>query len=238
MTNWTERALWGIYIALLIVLLSYTAWAFGQFEPEKFRWLGWVAALAFEGAIAALTWRLKDRIETTPRYSAGWVWGRRFAYQYVNVFGLGLLLAVAVSSLANWSHAVQFGGGFSVYGIPPLVYSLVFGAILPICSLLFANILADTTTAEHQEDEKVRELSGTIRELRGEVRQAEQRAQLAEQRFEAIGDLAILLTSEDKRERILAVHNQWAKLPKRSVALIADASPGYVSDVLSENGNS
>ena len=237
MTNWTERALWGIYIALLVVLLPHTAWAFGQFEPEKFRWLGWVAALAFEGAIAALTWKLKDRIETTPRYTTGWKWGRRFAHQYINVFGLGLLLAVAVSSLANWSHAVKFGGDFSVYGIPPLVYSIVFGAILPVCSLLFANILADTTTTEHQENEKVRELSGTIRELRGEVRQAEQRAKLAEQRFEAIGDLAILLTSEDKRERILAVHNQWEELPKRSVALIAGASPGYVSDVLSENGN-
>ena len=243
MTDWTKRALWGIYIALLVVLLPHTAWAFAQFEPPtKFTLLGgihplgWIAAIAFEGAIAALTWRLKQRLETTPRYTAGWVWGRCFSYQYVNVYGLGLALAIAVSSLANWSHAVQFGNGFAVYGIPPIVYSLVFGAILPICSLLFANILADTTTTEQVESEKVRELSGTIRQLRVEVRAAEDRAQLAEQRFAAIGDLAILLTSDDKRERILAVHNQWSELPQRSVALIADASPAYVSDVLADNG--
>lgn len=242
MNKWTYYALWTIYIALLIVLLPHTAWAFAQFEPDStftflgIHPLGWVAALAFEGAIAALTWRLKQRLETTPIYEGDRKDARRFAYQYVNVYGLGLLLAIAVSSLANWSHAVKFGNGFAVYDIPPEVYSVVFGAILPVCSLLFANILADTTGTEHQESQKVRELSGTIQEMKGQVREAERRARLAEQRFEAIGDLAILLTSDDKRERILAVHNQWAELPKRSVAMIAGASPGYVSDVLSENG--
>lgn len=238
MSTWTNRALWAIYIALLVVLLPHTAWAFGQFEPEGGRWLGWVAAIAFEGAIAALTWRLKQRLETTPRYSKGWLWGRRISYQYANVYGLGLLLAIAVSSLANWSHAVEFGNGFAVYGIPPLVYSVVFGAILPVCSLLFANILADTTGTEQVENEHLKEANATIQELRAQVRAADNRAQLAEQRFAAIGDLAIMLTAEDKRQRILAASQQWPQLPAASIALVADASRSYVSEVLAQaNGN-
>lgn len=48
MNNWTKRALWTIYIALLFVLLPHTAWAFGQFEPEEWRWLGWIHRIITE----------------------------------------------------------------------------------------------------------------------------------------------------------------------------------------------
>jgi len=38
---WTDRILWAIYIALLAVLFPHTAWAFSQFEPEGWDWVGW-----------------------------------------------------------------------------------------------------------------------------------------------------------------------------------------------------
>ena len=61
--NWTNNLLWIIYLALLIVLLPHTAWAFSRFESPAMGWLGiqwglvtaWAAAFAFEAALAALT---------------------------------------------------------------------------------------------------------------------------------------------------------------------------------------
>jgi hypothetical protein len=61
--NWSNMLLWAIYLALLVVLLPHTAWAFGRFESPAVGWLNirWgmvtagAAAFAFEAAIAALT---------------------------------------------------------------------------------------------------------------------------------------------------------------------------------------
>ena len=118
--NWSNTLLWAIYLALLVVLPPHTAWAFGRFEPPDVGWLGirwgmvtaWAAAFAFEAAIAALTHKLAKHIESTPRYSAGRVWLRRITYQYLNAFSAGLLVAVGVSVLANFGHAVEFGQDF------------------------------------------------------------------------------------------------------------------------------
>ena len=40
------------------------------------------------------------------------------------------------------------------------------------------------------------------------------------------------LFAAEKRQRILAVSEQWPRLPASAVAIIADASPSYVSEVL------
>ena len=130
--NWSSILLWIIYLALLAVLLPHTAWAFSRFEPTGLGWLGvpwgmvtaWAAAFAFEAAIAALTHKLAKHIESTPRYTAGRVWLRRISYQYLNAFSAGLLVAVGVSVLANFGHAVEYGRHFAIYGsyrIPPLL---------------------------------------------------------------------------------------------------------------------
>lgn len=229
----TNKLLWIIYIALLGVLLPHTAWAFGQFEPAHMRWLGWVAAIAFEGAIAAFTWRLKENIENTPRHKSAW---RRFRRRYLNIYSAGLVVAIAVSSAANWAHSVEFGASFAVfrdYSVAPILYSLAFGGILPLCSLLFARILADVAPAEHDDDSELAKARATIAEIRSDLRQAEARAATAEQRFAAAGDLVARLMAESKRDRILAAAERWPKLPAASIAVIAESSPSYVSEVLS-----
>jgi hypothetical protein len=157
--NWSNLLLWAIYLALLVVLLPHTAWAFGRFESPAVGWLNtqwgtvraWAAAFAFEAAIAALTHKLAKHIESTPRYSAGRVWLRRISYQYLNAFSAGLSVAVWVSVLANFGHAVEFGQDLAIFGqykVPPLLYSLAFGGILPLVSLMFARILANTGETE------------------------------------------------------------------------------------------
>lgn len=237
--TWTTRLLWIIYLALLGVLLPHTAWAFGQFEPAGWRWLGWVAAIAFEGAIAAFTWRLKEAIESTPNHRS---WRLRFRRRYLNAHAAGLVVAIAVSSAANWAHSVEYGQAFAVfgeYGIPPIIYSLAFGGILPLCSLLFAHILADVGAVEVEEDPALVKARATAAELRKALRQAERQrdeafeaAIAAEQRFDAAGDLFARLMAESKRERILAAAGRWPELPAASIAVIAESSPSYVSEVL------
>lgn len=229
----SKTLLWVIYLALLGVTVPHVAWAFGQFEPVKWAWLGWVGAIAFEGAIAAFTWRLKERIEQTPRYRSG---RKRFRHRYLNIYSLGLLVAIGVSSLANWAHSVEYGRAFAIFGtyaVDPLLYTVAFGAILPACSLLFARILADVRETEHEEDEAVAEAKATARELRRRLKETEERLALAE----GAAKFMLSLQAEEARERILAAATQWPELPQSSVAIIAGASASYASEVLkADNG--
>jgi hypothetical protein len=174
LSNWSTNLLWMIYFALLAVLLPHTAWAFNRFEPQADGWLGvswgvvtaWAGAFAFEAAIAALTHRLAKRIETTPRYSAGHVALRRFSYQYLNAYAAGLFVALGVSALANFAHAVEYGREFAIFGrysIPPLLYSVTFGGSLPLVSLLFARILGDTADAEAASNPELTRAKHTIK---------------------------------------------------------------------------
>lgn len=228
MTQFSTRLVWGVYLALLAVLLPHTAWAFGQFEPAGWTWLGWVAAFAFEAAIAALTWRLKERIEATPKYRAGLIWLRRLHFRYLNVYGLGLIVAIGVSGAANWAHAVEFGRSFAVfarYSVPPVAYSVAFGAILPACSLIFARVLADVQETEHEIDDE-------FAQLRRERRQAERRITELSARLNEAEDVLRIVAGGDKRQRILAIKAQWPALPNSAVAIMAESSPSYVSEVL------
>jgi hypothetical protein len=202
----------------------------------------WAAAFAFEAAIAALTHKLAKHIESTPRYTAGRVWIRRISYQYLNAFSAGLLVAVGVSVLANFGHAVEFGRDFAIFGsynVPPLLYSLAFGGILPLVSLMFARILANTAETEVGANPELTKAKLTIRELRSDLKVAEERvantearANAAEQRFAAAGDLVARLFAEEKRQRILAAAERWPELPASSVAIVAGASASYVTEVL------
>jgi hypothetical protein len=248
--NWSNALLWAIYLSLLAVLLPHTAWAFARFEPPGNGTFGiawgaitaWAAAFAFEAAIAALTHKLAKHIESTPRYTAGRVWLRRISYQYLNAYAVGLLVAVGVSVLANFGHAVEFGRDFAVFGqymIPPLLYSLAFGGILPLVSLMFARILANTVDTEVQANPELAQAKQTIRKLRsdleaaeGHIGDAEARANAAEQRFAAAGDLVVQLFAHEKRQRILAAAERWPELPASSVAIVAGASASYVTEVL------
>lgn len=232
--------LWLVYIALLAVLLPHTAWAFEQFEPAGGRPVAWAAAFAFEAAIAVLTHKLAKHIETTPkRLSAR----AKFGYRYLNAYAVGLVTALGVSVLANLAHAVQFGRQMAIFGDSPVlagVYSVAFGAVLPMVSLLFARVLSNVVESEQDADpELVRvrsEMADVRRQLRDSEQQrrlAEQHAAQAEQRFDAAGELFARLFSDEKRQRILAARASWPELPAASIAIIAAASASYVSEVLS-----
>jgi hypothetical protein len=137
---------------------------------------------------------------------------------------------------------VEYGQSFAIFGeynVSPLVYSLAFGGILPLVSLLFARILADTTDDRTETNNELMQSKLIIRQLRGELKIAEDEVARAEakaiefeQRFAAAGDLMARLFAEEKRQRIEAAAEHWPQLPAASIAIISGASPSYVSEVL------
>lgn len=236
MTDARVRAiLWLSYLFLLAVLLPHTAWAFAEFEqpgPEGLFVAG-AAAVAFEIAIAGLTYRLSRAIEQSRRRRSFW---RRYIVPILNPYSLGLGLALVVSAAANWAHAVEFGRDLAVfdrYGVPPVVYAVLFGGVLPVTSLLFAFVLANDVSADTNPE--LTALRAELAALRRQLRQADQSRQAAEARLGAAGDLVAALTGAEKRARILATRAQWPELPARAVAIIAAASPSYVSEVLNSH---
>lgn len=241
--NLVNKLLWGIYLALLAVLLPHTAWLFGRFEQDGT--IGLIAAVAgafaFEAAIAALTHKLSKHIEQTPKRTKAW---KRFTDRYVNAYSFGLIMSVGVSALANLAHAVEFGRSlviFGAWGIQPVIYQMAFGAILPIVSLVFARVLSNVNESEVDEDpalttanEQIKSVRAELREAKTQLAMAEGRAKEAEARFGAAGDLFRMLMEGEKRERIIAVKRQWPELPLSGVAVLTGSSVSYASEVLSE----
>ena len=125
---------------------------------------------------------------------------------------------------------------------------VTFSGILPLVNLLFAALIADVDDGESAPNPELEKANGTISDLRKQLkeselarRQSEQERQAAEaeklqaeQRFAAIGDLVVKLFAEDKRQRIVAIKAQWPGLPGSAIAIMSEASPSYVSEVLSE----
>jgi uncharacterized membrane protein (DUF485 family) len=252
-SNWINWLLWGIYILLLMVLLPHTAWMFARAEstePGEFgiSWgliTAWSAATVFELVIAAMTHKLSKHISNTPRFASGW---KRFKARYLNAYGAGLSLAWIVSTYANLAHAVEFGQPikiFAAWGLPVWSYSVAFGAILPTASLLFAWVLSSVIEqdgTEHQLNPELDRANMTIRELRERLRSteqerisAEQRANEAEVRFSAAGDMFARLVSTELKERVLFARQRWPELPQSAIAVIAQASPARVSEIIAES---
>ena len=185
----------------------------------------------------------------------------RFSYRYMNGFMFGLIITTCVSGMANLAHAVQFGQSLAIFdslGISANIYSFAFGGVLPLVSLTFANVLSNVVEDEEAPNPLLVKANDVLKESRKQLRDTELRAKaneeefrkqlkdaelrvnaseegkrLAEDRFAAMGDLIRYLFGEDKRQRIIAARKQWPELPNSAIAIIAGASPAYVSETLS-----
>lgn len=245
--DWSDRILWLIYGFLLLVLLPHTAWWFSHGEPtEPWRLLGidtypgqvvaWLAAIVFELLILAMTHKLALHIRLTPNYQD---LKRRARERYLNIYSLGLVVAWIISTMANLSHAVEFARPMKIiqeYSVPVLAYSLAAGAILPTASLIFAWVLSTVAEANSTEGEGAQE----IRELKRELRLSQQALEKAELLLRETerkqeGEFTPLL-SVDKRVRVLFARQKWPELKQKDLAIVTEASPAYVSEVL-RNGD-
>lgn len=183
-----------------------------------------------------------------------------FKARYINSFTFGLFITTCVSGMANLAHAVQFGQTLTIFarlGIDANIYSFAFGGVLPLVSLTFANVLSNVVEDEEAPNPLLVKANEDLKDVRKQLREtelrakaseeelrkqlaateqrvndSEERAKIAEDRFFAMGDMIRYLFGEDKRQRIVAARKQWPELPNSAIAIIAGASPAYVSETL------
>ncbi len=228
---------WAVYIAFLFVLWPQAAWTIGQFQDEQAtQWtilgvtaspLAWLLSGVFEAMIAIVTHKLNEHWKEMPhRYKADDMRKKRFAYQWLNVFALALIVAMVISAVANYTHVVQFtNASLRVFdGAPWAVwlYQVLFGLALPGVSFVFARVLSTIRLSEQEDDpafakakSDLKEANATIRQLRESVRSGEQEYSVtigklnetirqierqldeSEQRYRAVGDVVRWLFGTD-----------------------------------------
>lgn len=249
----TDYILWFIFLSLLLVLLPHTAWFFSMFEDiqpvnlfgfslDTGKIVSYLAAFAFESAIAALVHKLAEHIREvkTPNGQMP-LWARKALARYVNVYSLGLLLVVSVSAIANYAHAMEFGQeikAFTRMGIPLEGYSVVAGGILPVCSLLFASVLSNVKDTEQEQDLELVRAKDEIKGLKAQLKELVENLKTvnaAKVQAEQKAALYSGLLSEAKKDRVLAAHTLWPSMPYSSLEMVTGASPAYISDVLNKH---
>jgi hypothetical protein len=262
--SFTTNILWLVFFSVLLVLFPHAAWAFANWEPtEGIDFYGvavpqlshYMAAFAFEAAIAVLTHKLSEKISktkpimkmvknidgTTTKVTDIW---KTFVARYVNSFSFLLIIFTGVSIMGNLAHAVEFGREmaiFAAWGIPKEIYVVAFGGSLPIISLGFASVLSNVVEDEEAPNPELQKAETALAEAKKALREselrlkaAEEKARLADERFGRLGELVKNLFAEEAQKRIVSAYKLWSKLPQASIAIIANASPSFVSETLKQ----
>jgi hypothetical protein len=146
-------------------------------------------------------------------------------------------MVLIISSISNLAYTVEFAGELAVFGawgIGVGVYEFAFGAMLPFVSLVFALVLSQMAESEAETDPALTEANKALHDVRSALRESERARKIAEERLNTTVDMAKIFTSENKRERILAISQRWPNLPNVAIAQLSESSPTHVSEVLKE----
>jgi len=258
---------WAVYAAFLLVLLPQEAWTIGQGQDQtgvlwtilgvKASPLAWFLASAFAASIAIVTHRLNVHWLSMPRrYKSADMEKKRFAYQWLNVYAVALIVSMLISSIANFMHVVQFTNPelsiFEKYPWAVGVYQFIFGLALPGVSFVFARVLSTMQESEQEDDPafakanaELKEAKGTIRSLEQSIRQTEQdysarlrdtekRLDESEQRYRAVGDVVRWLFGKNEalRDRIRGIRTAFPNLSQNGIAQVLGCSVSTVSETL------
>jgi hypothetical protein len=223
---------WAVYIAFLFVLLPQEAWTIGQFQDvTHVQWallgvtaspLAWALAGVFATTIAIVTHRLNEHWREMPhRYKAADMGRKRFAYRWLNVYAVALIVSMVVSAIANFTHVVQFtNASLKIFADAPWmvsIYQVIFGLALPGVSFVFARVLSTMQETEQEDDPAfakakadLKEANATIRSLEHAVRQTEQSIRLTEQQHSAaIRETERRLEESEQRYRAVGDVVRW-----------------------------
>lgn len=258
---------WTVYLAFLLVLLPQEAWTIGQGQDQTgTQWaflgvtaspLAWFLAGAFSASIAIVTHRLNVHwLDMPKRYKADDMAKKRFAYRWLNVYAVALILTMVISSIANFMHVVQFTNKslviFSEYPWAVSLYQFIFGLALPGVSFVFARVLSTMQESEQEDDPALakanadlKEANSTIRSLKEAIRQAEQQYSVtirdfeqrlndSEQRYRAVGDVIRWLFGKDEvlRDRIRGIRTAFPNLSQNGIAQLIGCSVSTVNEAL------
>lgn len=235
--NWTKITFWIVFLSLMASLLSHTAWAFSQFEPASTSGdipaLAWVAAFAFEAAIAAIVHRLSQHLAEVKPYT-----GEKFRLKlartwerWASPYTFALLVVGVVSSLANTAHAVEFGADmkiFDVWSVPSEVYIVAFGTTLPLVSMFFAVLLSRENESDAGANTELIETKAELSATKLKLTRTESKFTEYMNRTKSVQSLF----SGDKKERIKVLHQLAPRASNKAIAEISGASPGHVSETL------
>ncbi len=187
--DWTKKArianrfmgfvLWVSLFLALGASLPHVAWMFGRLEFDGSRGNGYLAAVAVDAGIVAITWGIRQRKKAKrkpvqveqvrglhwPQFDALWV-------------GVGFLAVISI--LANVGHGLTAIAGaetlnvdvFSKLDWLTLVQSLVFSAPLPIIVIMLSEIVA---ADDEKAASKVEREDGLIAELKAQLKDALER---------------------------------------------------------------
>jgi hypothetical protein len=258
---------WAVYIAFLLVLLPQEAWTIGQGQDQTgTQWtllgvtaspLAWFLAGAFSASIAIVTHRLNVHwLDMPKRYKADDMAKKRFAYRWLNVYAVALILTMVISSIANFMHVVQFTNKslviFAEYPWAVSVYQFIFGLALPGVSFVFARVLSTMQESEQEDDPAfakanadLKEANTTIRSMKEAIRLAEQQYSVtirdieqrlndSEQRYRAVGDVIRWLFGKDEilRDRIRGIRTAFPNLSQNGIAQLIGCSVSTVNEAL------
>lgn len=225
-------------IVIAAIVVSAPRWAVALLAAEGFAlpadWLEWwvpvsaflslgmaiVEGLAFSFVFTA--WRNMKKDDR--KRNDGLLW--------MALASAAVFVAVLAPSIGANVRGVRLGAvlssSFSLYTWASMVALSTIAIVVSVGFAQKENVKPATDT----EAEKWRELAKAAER---KALEAEAQANAANARFDAAGDMMRLLVSENKRDRILAARQQWPELPVTWLALVAGASPSYVSEVI--NGN-
>ena len=258
---------WTVYLAFLLVLLPQEAWTIGQGQDQTgAQWaflgvtaspLAWFLAGAFSASIAIVTHRLNVHwLDMPKRYKADDMAKKRFAYRWLNVYAVALILTMVISSIANFMHVVQFTNKslviFAEYPWAVSLYQFIFGLALPGVSFVFARVLSTMQESEQEDDPALakanadlKEANTTIRSMKEAIRQAEQQYSVtirdfeqrlndSEQRYRAVGDVIRWLFGKDEvlRDRIRGIRTAFPNLSQNGIAQLIGCSVSTVNEAL------
>lgn len=259
----STQLFWVVYVAFLFVLWPQAAWTIDQFQDvtsTRLQFMGvvasplaWALAGVMEATIGIVTHRLNEHWRSMPtRYKAADMGRKRFAFRWLNAYALALIVSMAISAVANYTHVVEFTNAeLRVFeGRLGLVqiYQITFGLALPAVSFVFARVLSTMQDAEQEEDpafakaktelrdarETIRSLEQTIRQSEQAIRSLEMQLDESEQRYRAVGDVVRWLFGKDEnlRDRIRGIRMAFPSLSQNGIAQIVGCAVSTVNEAL------
>ena len=139
-----QVAAYAVVGAFMIVTVGHVANYTGDFEPDGWRWLGWLYAFGVDASIIVCAWL--TRWKTTER----WAWA-------------GYVSFVLASGALNVAQVVPSGLGAWVYALFPTAAQALLGFL--------ARDAGSFRTGSRDTDNEKRELRAEIKRLRSELAQ-------------------------------------------------------------------
>jgi len=191
-----------LWVSLFLALgasLPHVAWMFGRLEFDGSRGNGYLAAVAVDAGIVAITWGIRQRKKAKRKTVDD---PRRFKLPQIDALWLGVGFLAFISILANVGHGLTAIAGADTLNMDvfnnldwlTFVQSLVFSAPLPIIVIMLSEIVA---ADDEKAASKVEREDGLIVELKAQLKDALERLAKAVQSLET-SDRARVVAEQSK----------------------------------------